>query len=111
MKRFFAPVGYFVCSVGALSLVLGLFAMNLTPMVLGTIMIALGGILLLLVEMNKNFRTIAATGRYFAVMETTRASDPSKRADLESSESRVSDDLSEPMEPDQGERGFVHDRA
>ena len=80
MNRFFTFTSYALVAAGVVALLGGLVSANLTPLVLGGILVGLGGILLLLVRLERRLtealpalQTLARTAHFLALKETPRA--------------------------------------
>ena len=81
MIHIFTFVSYALVVAGVLALLGGVFSANLTPLVLGGILVGLGGILLLLVRLERRLteavpalNALARTANFLALKESPRAS-------------------------------------
>lgn len=82
MNRFFTYLSYALIAAGLIAFLGGLFSLNLTPLVLGGILMGLGGILLYLVRLERRLtealpalNTLSQTARFLALKESPRAPD------------------------------------
>jgi len=80
LNRLLISLSYALIVVGVLALLGGLLSLNLTPLVLGGILVGLGGILLLLVRLERRLTealpalsSLSQTARFLALKESSRA--------------------------------------
>ncbi len=93
MNRLFTYLSYALIAAGLIAFLSGLFSFNLTPLVLGGILMGLGGTLLYLVRLERRLtealpalNSLSQTARFLALKESPRApvveSEPDPSPDL-----------------------------
>ena len=83
MIRLFTLVSYLLVAFGVIAILSGLIALDLTPLILGGILLGLGGVLLLLVRLERRLtqalpalNTLAQTASFLARKESSHGSAP-----------------------------------
>lgn len=117
MNHFMLIVSWVLLGVGSLALVVGIVTLNLTPMVLGALLIGIAGILYYLVhfylslgEAVPKLSSLAKTAEFLALKEPRASRLAAGAAELESSE-RVREHPDNVVDTDSRSGHFTGSRA
>lgn len=106
MNRLFTGVAYGLMGIGLLALLGGLLMLNLTPIVMGSLLVGFGGMLLYLVRLYvmaltlaPSLKSLSDTARFLSLKESRASSRLVRAAEPEPSAS-VRQHPSRPVDPD-----------